>query len=440
MPALRSLVVPKETGEAAAVREVRKPVLGSKADEASQGQTEGASSMSKKVWVGDGIYYRERQRKLDDPLKVYFGQVWIKGQKRFRHFRLATSLRQAKKKMATIYGDPEKAVAERQQRLIRVPTFGEVLGEFLDKYCSRGGTDYYSHVTKRLKEHFKSKPVTAITSQSLDRYLQMRRDETNGDGRRRVGESTLRKEIIALGTVFRWARRRGFVVENPVLDYDKPKEPSDRSIAILSLEQETALKAACPAWAWDVIEWALYSGMRRGEILSLRWRDIDQERGVIHTGSKTQRSARTVPLNVSSRLAAILERRPRHIGSDQVFCERDGGRLDLDVINRVVEAAAKTVGIAKHRGVMWNRFRHSWATRLAATGKVSLFEISKWMGNSVAVCERHYAAYLPGSHEKSAGLLDGPAPERRQTVPPAVPDRQKDSIGEASQPYVAVVG
>jgi hypothetical protein len=92
-----------------------------------------------------------------------------------------------------------------------------------------------------------------------------------------------------------------------------------------------------------------------------------------------------------------------------VFCERDGSSLDEDVLNGVIECAARAAGVEKQRGVMWNRFRHTWATRLAATGRVSLFEISKWMGNSVAICEKHYAAYLPESHQKAAGLLDAHA-------------------------------
>ena len=73
--------------------------------------------MSEKVWCGDGIYYRTKLRKLGDPMKVYFGRAWIKGEQRFRHFRLSTSLRQAKKKMAAIYGDPEKALAERERKV-----------------------------------------------------------------------------------------------------------------------------------------------------------------------------------------------------------------------------------------------------------------------------------------------------------------------------------
>ena len=83
--------------------------------------------------------------------------------------------------------------------------------------------------------------------------------------------------------------------------------------------------------------------------------------------------------------------------------------------------AASTAGIPKERGVLWNRLRHTWATRVAATGEVSLFEISKLMGNSVTICEKHYAAYVPAAHRRLAGLLDpkpivpGDVAESRET-------------------------
>lgn len=372
--------------------------------------------MSKKTWHGDGIYSRTRRRKSGEPMEVFYGRVWIKSRRGFAYFKLATTPRQAERKMREILGDPEGALADRQRRHARVPTFGEVLDSFLAKYRSRGGTRYYRTITRGVSEQFGELPITEIGPQRLDAYLEARRAETTkGTGRRRLSESTLRKEIVSLGTVFQWARRRGLVNINPIADYEKPKEPSERTIAVLSAEQEKALRVHVPPWVWEVIEWALYSGMRLGEILSLRWRELDRTReldrarGVIHVaGGKTGRS-RTVPLHVSEKLSAILERRPHHIGSDLVFCERDGRPLDANTLNRALERAARAAGIAKAPGVLWNRFRHTWATRLAATGKVSIFEISKWMGNSVTICEKHYAAYLPGSMEKAAGLLDAPS-------------------------------
>jgi len=53
------------------------------------------------------------------------------------------------------------------------------------------------------------------------------------------------------------------------------------NITVLSSEQETALAAKCSRDLWDVVEWALYSGMRFGEACSMSWRDIDRGAGIV---------------------------------------------------------------------------------------------------------------------------------------------------------------
>ena len=358
-------------------------------------------------WHGAGLYSIVPRRGPCKDVEVFYGRVWIKQKKGQRDFPLGPGLAQAKRKLARIYADPEKALAERERQEVRAVTFGELLDEFLAHYHSRGETPYYQHITKAPREFFGDKPVTEMTVPDIDRYLGRRRSERQSNGARRVGESSLRKEIIAIGTVFRWAERRGLVGRNPVARIEKPKEPSERSIAILPPEQEEQLLSACPPLARDVVEWALYSGMRRGEVLALRWRDVDRARGVVHVvGSKTGK-ARVVPLGLSGRLTEILVRHPRRVDTDLVFHEKDGRALDRDVLNGILENASKAAGIPKARGVLWNRLRHTWATRLTASGKASIFDVAKIMGNSVAICERHYAAFLPGAHAKLSGALDG---------------------------------
>ncbi len=368
--------------------------------------------------------------------EVFYGKVWIKAEHRRRHFPLGPGFIQAKKKLAGIYADPEKALQERLRKKVRILTFKELVEEFLANYRSRGGTGYYRDILKVPLDFFGTRPVTEVTVPDVDRYLARRRDEKTkgiprkindeivmvGAGLRRISESTLRKELIAVGTVFRWSERRGLVGRNSIARVEKPQEPGDRSIAVLDKDQEKKLLDTCPIWARDVVEWALYSGMRRGEVLGLRCRDIDRARGVIHVlGTKTGK-VRSVPLALSAKLAAILERHPRRTDTELIFREQDGRPLDVDVLNGVLEAAAKAAGIPKDRGVLWNRLRHTWATRLAGSGKASIFEIAKWMGNSAAICERHYAAYVPGAHDRSVGVLDTvpsvPPPKRDKKRPP----------------------
>lgn len=361
--------------------------------------------MAEKKWYEGGMYTKTPTRGPCKGAEVFYGRVWVPGRRKRIDFWLGPGFLQAKKRLHAICADPDKALADRERRHVQAFTFGKILDLFLAKYRTKGGTAYYGHITKAPRAFFGERAITDIGAELLDRYLEKRRAETTAAGNQKVGESTLRKEIIALGTVFRWAEQRGLVTRNPIARYRKPEEPSDRTIAVLEPDQETKLLAALSPWARDVVEWALCSGMRRGEVLGLLWRDVDRAQEVVRVlGRKT--ATRTFPLALTGRLGAILDRHPRRTDTELVFREQDGSPLDVDVLNGALEGAAKAAGIPKAKGVLWNRLRHTWATRLAASGRASIFEIAKWMGNSAAICERHYAAYTPGAHERIAGVLD----------------------------------
>jgi integrase len=377
-------------------------------------------SGNREFGLGQGLFSRTRK----SGKCVFWGKAWVPSQGKHAYWNLGTSLPTARKRWGGIVADVEKAyaqqVAERSRR--DDDGFGALVGEFLGSYRSRGGTRYYASVLQAPRAYFEDTPASSIDAKALDRYLLDRRSVATkgvrrkvdgktvmvGAGRRKIGESTLRKECIALGTVFRWAKQRGLVQANPLADYTKPKEPGERHIAILATEQEDALLLLLPPLERDIAEWAIYTGMRRGEVLALSWPSIERASGVVHVvGTKTGK-ARSIPLNLSPKLEAILDRHPHRIGSPLLFHDQDGKSLDMHRLDGVLDGAATSAGIGKERGVLWNRFRHTFATRLAATGRVSLFEVSKWMGNSAEICEKHYAAYLPSSQERTAGLLDAP--------------------------------
>src|SRR5258705_11364156 len=104
--------------------------------------------MSEKRWFGGGMYSRTPTRGPAKGTEVFYGKVWIKSEKRRRHFILGPGYLQAKRKLASIYADPEKALAEQTRKRAPVRKFGEVLDEFLAKYRSRGGSIYYHAGTK----------------------------------------------------------------------------------------------------------------------------------------------------------------------------------------------------------------------------------------------------------------------------------------------------
>ena len=84
-----------------------------------------------------------------------------------------------------------------------------------------------------------------------------------------------------------------------------------------------------------------------------------------------------------------------------------GARL-LVAAHRIATEAGFLTGQSCRPSTFKIAYRRARRAELqAASGKVSIFEIAKILGNSATICERRYAAYLPGAHDRIAGALDG---------------------------------
>lgn len=175
-----------------------------------------------------------------------------------------------------------------------------------------------------------------------------------------VSAGTVLREIALLSAVLETARREWrWIAANPIADIRKPKQPEHRSTLIKPMEAVKLLRAMgyhsgpCKSASEAVANafmCALLTGMRAGEICSLRWADVDES---IQTGSKTAASRRTLP--VTSRLRRILSRME---GFDRqlVFGLRP---QTLDTLFRRYRDRTKLLHLHFHDT------RHTAATRLA---------------------------------------------------------------------------
>jgi integrase len=391
--------------------------------------------MSEKRWTETpGMYVRTPTRGKFKGAPVYCGRVWVKSLGTFKHFTLGTEKKAATKRLHQVQLDPEAALQQRAQGAVRSLTVGAVLEEFIKGYRTRGGNDC-RRILRAILKHFEDVPAATLTTAAVDRYLEARRAlRRKSDKGRKVGESTLRKEIIAFNLALTWAKRRALVPQNPLAEYETPQEPGGREARALTLDEEKATLDLLPPLERDVVEWAIYTGMRRGEILGLTWPRIDRARGTVHVvGTKTGK-ARVVPLSLSGKLAAILERRPRRTTTALLFHDSEGRALDVDRLNGTIEAALKTAEVPKVRGVMWNAFRKTTSSRLYASGKVMPQDEAAWLGHSMAVAWKHYVEYSPAAHARAEGAMDQPA----ATVPPTVPPKPGREIESAKSLQVNV--
>ena len=152
----------------------------------------------------------------------------------------------------------------------------------------------------------------------------------------------------------------------------------------LAYDEYLALLEGASAYLKPMITFAVYTGLRREEQLSLMWKQVKFHRNEVYIPVTKTGTARTVPLREES--TAALRSIARHITSPYVFCIRDGKRFQR--VTRGLAGAAKRAGISDLR---WHDLRRTCGSWLLHDG-VRIEDVSGWLGHkSIAVTQRHYA-------------------------------------------------
>jgi integrase len=164
---------------------------------------------------------------------------------------------------------------------------------------------------------------------------------------------------------------------------------------ILKDEEINPLLLCCNTITRDVVIFALNTGMRRGEILNLKWDQVDLVTGCI-TVTKTKRGKqRKIPINEAVR--HVLESQSR--GSVYVF-HRNG--KPAKSVRTAFEQSVKKADISHCR---FHDLRHTFATRLVLGG-VSLPVVKELLGHSTITTTMRYAHPTPESKKSAVALLD----------------------------------
>jgi integrase len=162
-----------------------------------------------------------------------------------------------------------------------------------------------------------------------------------------------------------------------------------------------------------MVLFAAATGMRPGEWVALEHRDIDRDARVAYvhrsfstgrlTYPKTEASRRAVPLQ--ARALAALDQLPRGGPADLLFPAARGGYLDLhNFRNRNWKPAQLAAGVEPFRRIY--DLRHTFATFALRSG-ISTFELSRYMGASLTMIDRHYGHLARDGREHAIRLLDG---------------------------------
>ncbi len=331
-----------------------------------------------------------------------------------------------------------KAMAEKELRRILdagvepAPTDRLSVGEAGARYLAHLRTlgrkpstlgEYESMLRVHLGPGFTETPLTAVTPARVERYV---RD------RLRAGSSpkTVRNQLGLLHSVFRFGQKRGWCTANPTSQVDRPRDlPTDADIRFLDGDELQALLARVPSDALGAVEAPLYltaamTGLRQGELLALRWHDVDWVAGRLRVRRawvrgeygtpKSKRSTRSVPL--ADQVAQALEQR---FGSSAYQADDDlvfghphlGTPLDRSKLLKRFKAAAQAAGLGS---VRFHDLRHTFGTRMASAG-VSMRTLQEWMGHRDFKTTLIYADYAPSTQERELvqrAFAPGPSSSR----------------------------
>lgn len=263
--------------------------------------------------------------------------------------------------------------------------------------------DYRIILNRHLVRHFRRKPIDRIDSEDVAALVRARLREG-------LAHSTVNHILNVLGGTFRHATKRGWTETDPVPNVDRPPGPQvNPDIRFLDMSEVGRLIAAVPDNTLGRMERALYltaamTGLRQGELVALRWADVDWLAGVIRVRRnytrrewgtpKSRRSSRAVPM--PSQVAAELERHfqgsAHQADADLVFGHPETGNpYDASKLRKRFKTALAHAGV---REVRFHDLRHTYATRMAAAG-TPMRTLQEYLGHRDSRTTSIYADYAP---------------------------------------------
>jgi integrase len=243
-----------------------------------------------------------------------------------------------------------------------------------------------------------------------------------------LSASSKKNLLVAIRAVFAWAVRMELMAKNPAIAVSLPKT-SKRDYPDFNSSVLNSLFGAIIGTEFEVIaRFALLTGVRRGEIVALQWKDVDLQRGrfsirrsaatldgeQIIKSPKTLRSNRTEALPPT--LIALLQRHrkqqarrydeiglglPTH--ESLVFDREDGSAWNVNELSR---RWSRFVRAKKLPAMRWHDLRHGFASISHESGE-SMHSIMTAMGHSsIAVTSSTYVHLFDETKKRRAGRLD----------------------------------
>lgn len=314
------------------------------------------------------------------------------------------------------------------------------VGDYLDQWLNDcrinvapNTTQTYAwFVDKHIKPAIGQIPLTALKPEHLQRLYTDKLTSGRRDGKGGLGSRSVRYIHVTLHKALKSAVKMGMIARNPADSVDTPKvtrhemRVMSESDMHIFLEYAKTLTNGIPYYA--LFYTALFTGMRRSELLALRWTDVDlllcqvsvsrtlhqlHNREIIIKQPKTAKGKRLIALTPTT-VSVLREHRKaqeqlrQSLGmtlsdDDLVFCQYDGKPLLPDSVTQAWHNLARHIGL---KGISLNAARHTHASFMLKQGIHPKVVQERLGHSSIQITLDTYSHVSPGLQEAAARKFD----------------------------------
>lgn len=331
--------------------------------------------------------------------KKYRVCVSVKGR---RVNRILDNLTLAREAEAAIKGDLVRREYDISLHQVqKVTTLDDIWEKYLPwaKEHKKSWRDDFYHYGKHLQTRFGGKDMAAITPFDVERMKVELKQGKNQHGKPYTN-ATIKHQLVLLKRLFNVAIKWGmFGGENPVNRVEMPKLDNQKT-EYLDMDEIGRLLAVLETWPCRdtvaFVKFAMFTGLRRGELFKLMWADVNFEQGrVTIRGPKPLKTVKTETIPISEEALEVLTGLPKT--SDFVFPGKDGKqRTDFKGPWLKIRKAAELPP-----GFRFHGLRHNYASHLVSNGE-DLYTVGKLLLHKHASTTQRYAHLADGKLRQAA--------------------------------------
>ena len=281
---------------------------------------------------------------------------------------------------------------------------------------------YQGYIHNHIRPNIGDIPLEKLTSLDLQKFYKKllttgRVDRVEAKGQPKgLSAKTVRNLHQILSSALKLAQEQRLILTNPAEGCALPRVEHQEMKTLTTVQLASFFREARESGVFELYYLELATGLRRGELLGLKWEDVDLQRGdlrvrrqvsringdVVEAPLKTKNAYRTLPL-AEDTVSVLKEQRKKVGNSPWVFPSPNGGPISPDSVLHMLHRVLKRAGLPK---VRFHDLRHTFAT-LALQNGVDVKTVSGMLGHFSAGFTLDTYAHITSAAQRQAAQTMG---------------------------------